>query len=511
MVAKTKRVTLEGIPKRFFPTISFVQGSTVKINIPRTHQELVCSIPPYITCNTLEGLLALGISVARITADKPGKVREVLSKVRTVNESYSRRLGRINPLAIALEVKGPEIRTGQLNGSDKQIYLKKGNFTKITTNPSYEEFVCKDLIYVDYEKLPEVVQPGDKVLLDNGSVTLTAIECVESIIRCIVEKAGRLLSNASVIIPNAPIDLPLLPPSDKELLDITVGENIDYLFVSGITGKDGIFEIRDQMGQHCDCIQLVTKVECSTALGHIDELITFSDAICIDCDRLMVELPKEKVFLAQKSILAKCNLAGKPVISSINISDLRSVSKSELSDIANAIIDGSDALMIPQSACTKDIFNSICVICKEAEPAVYQRNIFEELITITPAPMEALYGVAISAVEASLRTSAAAIVCLTSSGRTAKLLAKFRPRCPIITITRYARVARQLSLYRGIEVLIYLKAFEGDWEEDVNRRVHLGITYGKYMGYIRTADAVICVTASRPECGMPNTMRIVYA
>ncbi|CAH1960914.1 unnamed protein product [Acanthoscelides obtectus] len=272
--------------------------------------KLVCSIPPYITCNTLEGLLALGISVARITADKPGKVREVLSKVRTVNESYSRRLGRINPLAIALEVKGPEIRTGQLNGSDKQIYLKKGNFTKITTNPSYEEFVCKDLIYVDYEKLPEVVQPGDKVLLDNGSVTLTAIECVESIIRCIVEKAGRLLSNASVIIPNAPIDLPLLPPSDKELLDITVGENIDYLFVSGITGKDGIFEIRDQMGQHCDCIQLVTKVECSTALGHIDELITFSDAICIDCDRLMVELPKEKVFLAQKSILAKCNLAG---------------------------------------------------------------------------------------------------------------------------------------------------------------------------------------------------------
>ncbi|CAH1960917.1 unnamed protein product [Acanthoscelides obtectus] len=118
------------------------------------------------------------------------------------------------------------------------------------------------------------------------------------------------------------------------------------------------------------------------------------------------------------------DILGKPVISSINISDLRSVSKSELSDIANAIIDGSDALMIPQSACTKDIFNSICVICKEAEPAVYQRNIFEELITITPAPMEALYGVAISAVEASLRTSAAAIVCLTSSGRTAKLLAK---------------------------------------------------------------------------------------
>nr|CAH7745866.1 unnamed protein product [Callosobruchus chinensis] len=272
--------------------------------------KLVCTIPPNITCNTLEELLSIGIAVARITATKPDKVREIVSKVRAVNACYSKRLGRINPLAIALEVRGPEIRTGQLKGSNKQVFLEKGKLTSITTNPSYEEFVCEDLIYVDYEKLPEVVQPGDKVLLDNGSVTLTAIECVESIIRCIVEKAGMLLSNASVIIPNAPIDLPLLSPSDKELLDITKGEHIDYLFVSGITGKDSIFEIRDQMGQDRDSVQLVTKIECAIALEHIDELITFSDAICIDCDRLMVELPKEKVFVAQKSIMAKCNLAG---------------------------------------------------------------------------------------------------------------------------------------------------------------------------------------------------------
>ncbi|VEN42797.1 unnamed protein product [Callosobruchus maculatus] len=473
--------------------------------------KIVCTIPPYITCNTLEELLSIGISIARITATKPDKVREVMSKVKTVNECYSRRIGRINPLAVALEVKGPEIRTGQLKGSNKQLFLEKGKVTSITTNPSYEEFVCEDLIYVDYEKLPEIVQPGDKVLLDNGSVTLTAIECVESIIRCIVEKAGMLLSNASVIIPNAPIDLPLLSPSDKELLDITKGENIDYLFVSGITGKDSIFEIRDQMGQDCDSVQLVTKIECATALEHIDELIMFSDAICIDCDRLMVELPKEKVFIAQKSIMAKCNLAGKPVISSVIISDLHSISKPEVSDIANAIIDGADALMIAQSACTKDIVKAISVICKEAEPAVYQKNILNELSTIMSTPMEALYGVAIAAVEASFKTNAAAIVCLTSSGRTAKLLARFRPRCPIIAITRYARVARQLSLYRGIEALIYLKPFEGDWQKDVLKRVHLGVTYGKYVGYIRTADAVISVTASRPECGMPNTMRILYS
>nr|CAI5847666.1 unnamed protein product [Callosobruchus analis] len=278
---------------------------------PYRATKLICTVPPSITCKSLEELLSIGISIARITADKPDKVREVMSKVKTVNECYSRKLGRINPLAIALEVKGPEIRTGQLRGSNKQVFLEKGKVTSITTNPSYEEFVCEDLIYVDYEKLPEVVQPGDKVLLDNGSVTLTAIECVESIIRCIVEKAGMLLSNASVVIPNAPIDLPLLSPSDKELLDITKGENIDYLFVSGVTGKDSIFEIRDQMGQDCDTVQLVTKIDSAIALERIDELIMYSDAICIDCDRLMVELPKEKVFIAQKSIMAKCNLAGR--------------------------------------------------------------------------------------------------------------------------------------------------------------------------------------------------------
>ncbi|KAJ8934620.1 hypothetical protein NQ314_013254 [Rhamnusium bicolor] len=201
----------------------------------------------------------------------------------------------------------------------------------------------------------------------------------------------------------------------------------------------------------------------------------------------------------------------KPGICSISISDLSSVSKSEVCDIANAIMDGSDALLLPQETCIKHLVKSISVICREAEPAIYQKQIFSELTRCVTTPTEALYSLAISAVESALKTNSAAIICLTSSGRTAKLLSRFRPRCPIIAVTRYARVARQLRLYKGIEPLIYLKSFEGNWDKDVEERVQLGVTYGKYVGYIRMGDAVVSVTGSRPESGMPNNIQVVYA
>ncbi|CAH1109822.1 unnamed protein product [Psylliodes chrysocephalus] len=473
--------------------------------------QLVCLITPNTPITTMVDLLTDGMTVAMVCAHKTEKCKEIISKLRTLVEGYSRRIGRVYPLGVALEIKGPEIRIGALKGSSKKIFLEKGKVTKLTTQTSYEEFVCADMIYVDYEKLPEVVQPGDKVVLDNGSVTLTALECVESIIRCIVEKAGMLVSRASVTVPNAIVDVPKLSATDRELMKMAVTEAVDYLFVSGIQNKQSILDVKDLLGLSGDSIYVIAKIDNYSAVENIDEIIKCSDGIFVDCERMLTEMPKEKIFLVQKSISAKCNLAGKPVIVTASISDPRCLSKAEISDLSNVIMEGCDALLLPREANNREMLKSVTVICKEAEPAVHQKHIFDDLLTNFPAPMEPIYSLVVGVVQAEATSKAAAIICLTSSGRTAKLISRFKPRCPIIVITRYPRVARMLSIYRGVEALLYVKPFCGHWHTDVDNRIQLGVTYGKYIGYIRSGDIVITIMPSRPECGLPNTMRILYA
>lgn len=475
--------------------------------------QLICTIPLNASCNTIEELMKLGMSVARIVAPGHQKERilELITKVRILVDGFSKKIGRVYPLAFTIDVKGPEIRIGQLEKNQQSIFLEKGKVTTLTTDEAYQEFVSQDMIYVDYQKLPEIVQPGDKLVLAYGALHLSAIEVAESIVRCIVDKAGSLISRSALMVPNAPVDLPSISQEDMDILHFAIDNQIDYIMLSGIYNKESIIDVRKLCGHNGDKLQIISKIENSMAAENVDEIIEYSDALCIDCERLMFDIPKEKVFIVQKSILAKCNLQAIPCICTTNIMNVTSLSKSEVCDIANCIIDGADTLLINQSVCTKQIVKEVSVVCKEAEPVVYQRQLFTELIYNTPTPNESIYSLCIASVEASLKTSAAAIICLTTSGRTAKLLSRFRPRCPIISITRYPRISRLLRLYKSLEPLLYLKSFDGNYIKDVDERIQLGITYGKHMGYIKMGDSVVTVAGSRPESGFPNSMKIVYA
>ncbi|CAG9857305.1 unnamed protein product [Phyllotreta striolata] len=473
--------------------------------------QLACVVTPITEINAMVELLNGGMTAALVSAQKVDKCKDVIAKLRTIAEGYSRRIGRIYPLGIGIEIKGPEIRIGSLKGSAKKIFMDKGKETKLTTLPSYEEFVCQDMIYVDYEKLPEVVQPGDKVILDNGSVTLTALECVESIIKCIVDKAGMLISYASVTVPNAIVDVPKITEADKELMKMAAAESVDFLVVSGVQNKQNVIDIKDMLGLDGENVHVLAKIENVVAVEHIDEIVKFSDGVLVDCEKLMLEMPKEKIFLIQRAVTAKCNLAGKPIIITASISNSKCLTKAEISDVSHLVMGGCDALLLPRLAQSKEILNSINVICKEAEPATHHRQVFQELLAHLPTPMEPIYSLVVGVVLAASTCKAAAIICLTSSGRTAKIISRFKCRCPIIAVTRYPRVARNLSISRCVESLIYLKPFCGNWIEDVNNRLQLGVTYGKYIGYIRMGDVVVTVSPSRPESGLANTMKVVYA
>lgn len=187
--------------------------------------------------------------------------------------------------------------------------------------------------------------------------------------------------------------------------------------------------------------------------------------------------------------------------------------RAEISDVANAVLDGADCVMLSGET-AKGEYPLECVLtmaktCKEAEAALWQKNLFNDLVSQSTSK-DLVHAVAIASVEAALKCSAAAIIVITTSGRSAHLISKYRPKCPIIAVTRYAQTARQCHLYRGILPLIYQESALGDWLKDVDARAQFGLQFGKSRNFLKSGDPVIIVTGWKQGSGFTNTMRIVY-
>jgi len=189
--------------------------------------------------------------------------------------------------------------------------------------------------------------------------------------------------------------------------------------------------------------------------------------------------------------------------------------RAESSDVANAILDGADCVMLSGET-AKGEYPLQCVmtmasICKEAEAAIFHRQLFSDLCALDRVPLDVVQTTAIAAVEASNKCMAAAIIVITTSGRSAHLVSKYRPRCPIITVTRNAQTARQCHVYRGLLPLQYEKPKSSDWLKDVDDRVQYGLGFGTSKGFVKAGDAVVVVTGWKQGSGFTNTVRIVKA
>ncbi|XP_043733717.1 pyruvate kinase PKLR isoform X1 [Cervus elaphus] len=488
--------------------------------VPRSTSIIATIGPASRSVERLKEMIRAGMNIARLNFSHGSHEyhAESIANVREAVESFADSPLSYRPVAIALDTKGPEIRTGILQGGPaSEVEIVKGSQVLVTVDPELRTRGDANTVWVDYPNIVRVVPVGGRIYIDDGLISLVVKEIGPKGLKTEVENGGVLGSRKGVNLPGAKVDLPGLSEQDIQDLRFGVEHGVDIVFASFVRKASDVAAVRDALGPEGQGIKIVSKIENHEGVKKFDEILEVSDGIMVARGDLGIEIPAEKVFLAQKMMIGRCNLAGKPVVCATQMLESMITkprpTRAETSDVANAVLDGADCIMLSGET-AKGNFPVEAVkmqhaIAREAEAAVYHRQLFEELRRAAPLSRDPTEVTAIGAVEAAFKCCAAAIIVLTTSGRSAQLLSRYRPRAAVIAVTRSAQAARQAHLCRGVFPVLYCEPPENIWADDVDRRVQFGIESGKLRGFLHSGDLVIVVTGWRPGSGYTNIMRVL--
>ncbi|GLB36046.1 putative pyruvate kinase family protein [Lyophyllum shimeji] len=423
------------------------------------------------------------------------------------------------PLAIALDTKGPEIRTG-LTRDNADISVSAGHEFIVTTDPKHAESCDDKILYVDYHNLPKVTAPGKLIYVDDGILSLLVLSVDGNNVRVRCLNNGVISSRKGVNLPKTDVDLPALSDKDKRDLEFGVKNGVDMVFASFIRRGQDVKDIRTVLGPDGANIKIISKIENEQGVMNFDEILKETDGVMVARGDLGIEIPASQVFLAQKMMIAKCNIVGKPVIVATQMLESMTYNprptRAEVSDVGNAVLDGADCVMLSgETAKGQYPVQSVLMMaetCLLAESAICYPPLYEEIRSLQTRPTETVETVALASVAAASEQNASAILVLSTSGNTARLVSKYRPRVPILTVTRNQQTARQIHLHRGCYPFWYPEPRgiqTHQWQTDVDNRIRFGLRSALALNIITPGSTVIAVQGWKGGLGHTNTLRIL--
>ncbi|CDH04160.1 pyruvate kinase I (formerly F),fructose-stimulated [Xenorhabdus bovienii str. oregonense] len=462
--------------------------------------KIVCTIGPKTESETkLTELLNAGMNVMRLNFSH-GDYKEHGQRIKNLR-AVTAKTGK--KAAILLDTKGPEIRTIKLEGGN-DVSLTAGQTFTFTTDKSV--IGNQECVAVTYAGLPADLKPGNTILVDDGLIAMTVKNVTETEVICEVLNNGDLGENKGVNLPNVAINLPALAEKDKQDLIFGCEQGVDFVAASFIRKRSDVLEIRDHLKAHGgEHIQIISKIENQEGLNNFDEIMEASDGIMVARGDLGVEIPVEEVIFAQKMMIEKCNAARKVVITATQMLDSMiknpRPTRAEAGDVANAILDGTDAVMLSgESAKGKYPIEAVSImatICERTDRVMSSRieNTKAQKLRVTEA-------VCRGAVEIAEKLEAPLIVVATYGGKSARSIRKYFPNAPILALTTNEITARQLLLVKGVSTQIVKEIASTDDFYRIGKEAALA------SGIANKGDAVVMISGALVPSGTTNTSSV---
>jgi len=465
--------------------------------------KIVCTIGPASESEEmLEKLMNAGMNVARLNFSH-GSHEEHKARIDTIRK-VAKRLNKT--IGLLLDTKGPEIRTH--NMKDGVIVLEKGKEVTVSVN---EVEGTPGKFSITYENLINDVNVGSYILLDDGLVELQVkeIDKDKGEVKCDILNTGELKNKKGVNLPGVKVNLPGITDKDADDIRFGIKENVDFIAASFVRRPSDVLDIRQILEEEKAEISVFPKIENQEGIDNIEEILEVSDGLMVARGDMGVEIPPEQVPMVQKDLIRKCNKLGKPVITATQMLDSMQrnprATRAEASDVANAIYDGTDAVMLSGETAAgqypEEAVKTMRNIAVSSEAAQDYKKLLNDRTKLVETSLVNAIGVSVA--HTALNLNVKAIVAATESGSTARTISKYRPHSDIIAVTPSDKTARQCAIVWGINPVVK----EGRKTTDalLNNAVATAVETGR----VSNGDLII-ITAGVPtgEKGTTNMMKI---
>ncbi len=464
--------------------------------------KIVATVGP--ACDTYDKLLELvraGVNVFRLNfshGSHEDKLK-IIGHIRNINisEPYN--------ISILGDLQGPKLRVGDMK--DGGIMIDPGD---ILTFQSRQKVVgTKESIYVSYPDLHKDVKPGEKILIDDGKLEVVVQEITkEGDVKVKVTYGGKLTPKKGVNLPDTEISLPAMTEKDIEDLEFIIAQELDWVALSFVRKAEDMVDLRRRVEEKKSNIKIMAKIEMPSAMMDLRNIVNKSDGIMVARGDLGVELPVEKVPMAQRDIIRKCIHRAKPVIVATQMMesmiDRVKPNRSEITDVANAVLEGTDAVMLSAETAMGQhpalVVETMRKIILEVERTEYPYNREDDLVPQPHSPSFLSDAICYNACKLAKDANADGIVGMTQSGYTAFILSSYRPKSPLYIFSKEKSLINQLSLSWGV------RAFHYDEEVSMDDIIHDQHTILKERGFIKSGDVVINTGSLPIEEHLPTNM-----